>query len=74
MQCPAGTLSFGKSFKCIHKSQGNQVCVNHFTRLQQPKRSNKEPSCEPIRELTKRLGHDALLPVNERQYLAEWDV
>jgi hypothetical protein len=22
MQCPAGTLSFGKSFKCIHKSQG----------------------------------------------------
>ena len=36
MQCPAGTLSFGKSFKCIHKSQGNQVWVNHFTRLQQP--------------------------------------
>jgi hypothetical protein len=48
-----GTLSFGKLSKCI------------LTRLQQPMcNPTNEPSREPIHKPTKRLGQDALLPVN----------
>jgi len=44
---------------------GNQVGVNHLTRLQQPMSDpTSEPSCEPIHEPSKRLGQDALLPGN----------
>jgi hypothetical protein len=64
-----GNLSFGKSFKCIHKSQLGSWKSNSgqsFDSITQQPMSDpmNEPSREPIREPTKRLGQDALLPVN----------
>jgi hypothetical protein len=49
----------------MHSQVSNQVRVNHLTRLQQPMSDpTNEPSHELICEPTKRLGQDALLPVN----------
>jgi len=53
------------AFTSLSSAAGNQVRVNHLTRLHQPMSdSMNELSREPIREPTKRLGQDALLPVN----------
>jgi hypothetical protein len=59
------SASHAKAFTSLSSVAGNQVRINHLTRLQQPMSdSRNEPSCEPIREPTKRLGQDVLLPVN----------
>jgi hypothetical protein len=57
--------SHSNAFTSLSSVAGNQVRVNHLTRLQQSMSDpTNEPSCEPICEPTKRLGQDALLPVN----------
>ena len=59
------SASYSNAFVSLSLVAGNQVRVNHLTRLQQPMSNpTNEPSREPIREPTKRLGQDALLPVN----------
>ena len=59
------SASHANAFTSLSSAAGNQVRVNHLTRLQQPMSdSTNEPSHEPIREPTKRLGQDALLPGN----------
>ena len=59
------SASYSNAFVSLSLVAGNQVRVNHLTRLQQPMSDpTNEPSREPIRELTKRLGQDALLPGN----------
>ena len=59
------SASHAYAFVSLSSAAGNQVQVNHLTRLQQPMSDpTNEPSREPIREPTKRLGQDALLPVN----------
>jgi len=59
------SASHANAFTSLSSVAGNQVRVNHLTRLQQPMSDpTNEPSREPIREPTKRLGQDALLPVN----------
>jgi hypothetical protein len=57
--------SHSNAFTSLSLVAGNQVRVNHLTQLQQPMSDpTNEPSREPICEPTKRLGQDALLPVN----------
>ena len=59
------SASNANAFTSLSSAAGNQVWVNHLTRLQQPMSDPmNEPSHEPIREPTKRLGQDALLPGN----------
>jgi hypothetical protein len=59
------SASYSNAFLSLSSVAGNQVRVNHLTRLQQPMSNpTNEPSREPIREPTKRLGQDALLPGN----------
>jgi len=59
------SASHSNAFVSLSSAAGNQVQVNHLTRLQQPMSNpTNEPSREPIREPTKRLGRDALLPGN----------
>jgi hypothetical protein len=59
------SASHANAFTSLSSAAGNQVRVNHLTRLQQPMSDpTNEPSHEPIREPTKRLGQDALLPGN----------
>ena len=54
------SASHANAFTSLSWVAGNQVRINHLTRLQQPM---SDPTNEPSRE-PKRLGHDALLPVN----------
>jgi hypothetical protein len=54
------SASHANAFTSLSSVAGNQVRVNHLTRLHQPM---SDPTNEPSRE-PKRLGHDALLPVN----------
>ena len=59
------SASYWNAFVRLSLVAGNQVRVNHLTRLQQSiSDTTNEPSREPIHEPTKRLGQDALLPVN----------
>ena len=59
------SASHANSFTSLSSVAGNQVRVNHLTRLQQPMSDpTNEPSREPVREPTKQLGQDALLPGN----------
>ena len=54
------SASHANAFTSLGWVAGNQVRVNHLTRLHQPM---NDPTNEPTRE-QKRLGHDALLPVD----------
>jgi hypothetical protein len=59
------SASHANTFTSLSLVAGDQVRVNHLTRLQQSMSdSMNEPSREPIHKPTKRLGQDALLPVN----------
>jgi hypothetical protein len=59
------SASHTNAFTSLSSVAGNQAQVNHLIRLQQPMRDpTNEPSHVPIREPTKRLGQDALLPGN----------
>jgi hypothetical protein len=59
------SASHTNAFTSLSSVAGNQAQVNHLIRLQQPMRDpTNEPSHVPIREQTKRLGQDALLPGN----------
>ena len=59
------SASHSNAFVSLSLAAGNQVRVNHLTRLQQPiSHPTNEPSREPICEPTKRLGQDALLSGN----------
>ena len=62
---PFLSASHSNAFTSLSSVAGNQVRVNHLTRLQQPMSdSTNEPSCEPISEPTKRMDLDAVLPNN----------
>jgi hypothetical protein len=57
--------SHANTFTNLSLVAGNQVRVNHLTRLQQPMSDpTNEASCEPIREPTKQMDLDAELPNN----------
>ena len=57
--------SHANAFTSLSWVAGNQVRINHLTRLQQPMSDpTNEPSREPIREPTKRMDLDAVLPNN----------
>ena len=59
------SASHANAFVSLSSAAGNQVQVNHLTRLQQPMSDpTNEPSREPIREPTKRMDLDAVLPNN----------
>ena len=59
------SASHANAFTSLSSAAGNQVRVNHLTRLQQPMSdSMNEPSREPIRKPTKRMDLDAVLPNN----------
>jgi hypothetical protein len=61
-------LSASNAFTSLSYVAGNQVRINHLTRLQQPMSNpTNKPSCEPIREPTKRMDLNALLPNNLSQ-------
>ncbi len=55
------SASHSNAFVSLSSVVENQIQVNHLTWLSD---STNEPSREPIREPTKQLGQDALLPVN----------
>jgi hypothetical protein len=62
------SASHANSFTSLSWVAGNQVQINHLTRLQQPMSNpTNEPSREPIREPTKRMDLNALLPNNLSQ-------
>ena len=57
--------SHANAFTSLSLVAGNQVRINHLTRLQQSiSDSTNEPSLEPIREPTKRMDLDDVLPNN----------
>ena len=57
--------SHANAFTSLSLVAGNQVRINHLTRLQQSiSNSTNEPSLEPIREPTKRMDLDDVLPNN----------
>ncbi len=57
--------SHANEFTSLSSVAGDQVQVNHLTRLQQPiSDPTNEPSREPICKPTKRMELDALLPNN----------
>ena len=59
------SASHSNAFVSLSSVAGNQVRVNHLTRLQQPMSNpTNEPSREPIHELTKQMDLDAVLPNN----------
>ena len=58
------SASHANSFTSLSWVAGNQVRVKHLTRLQQPM---SDPTNEPIREPTKRMDLNALLPNNLSQ-------
>ena len=74
------SASHSNAFTSLSSVAGNQVRVNHLTRLQQPMSNpTNEPLCEPIHEPTKWLGQDALLPGNlyQKEYCFEcqwWNI
>ena len=53
--------SHAKAFTSLSSAAGDQVRVNHLSRLQQPL---SKPTNEPIRKPTKRMDLDAKLPIN----------
>ena len=54
------SASHANTFTSLSLVAGDQVRVNHLTRLHQPMNDpTNKPSCEP-----KRWGHDAMLPVD----------
>jgi len=60
--------SHANAFTSLSLVAGNQVRINHLTRLQQPiSDPMNEPSREPIREPTKQMDLDAVLPNNLSQ-------
>ncbi len=60
--------SHANAFTSLSSVAGNQVRINHLTQLQQPiSDPMNEPSCELIREPTKRMDLDAVLPNNLSQ-------
>jgi len=60
--------SHANAFTILSSVAGNQVWINHLTRLQQPMSDpTNEPSCEPIREPTKRMDLNDVLPNNLSQ-------
>ena len=62
------SASHANAFTSLSWVAGNQVRINHLTRLQQPMSDpTNEPSREPIREPTKRMDLNALLPNNLSQ-------
>ena len=62
------SASHANAFTSLGWVAGNQVRINHLTRLQQPMSyPTNEPSREPIREPTKRMDLNALLPNNLSQ-------
>jgi len=62
------SVSHANAFSSLSWVAGNQVRVNHLTRLQQPiSDPMNEPSREPIREPTKQMDLDAVLPNNLSQ-------
>ena len=62
------SASHANAFTSLSYVAGNQVRINHLTRLQQPMSNpTNEPSCEPIREPTKQMDLNALLPNNLSQ-------
>jgi hypothetical protein len=62
------SASHANAFTSLSYVAGNQVWINHLTRLQQPMSNpTNEPSCEPIREPTKRMDLNALLSNNLSQ-------
>jgi hypothetical protein len=59
------SASHSNAFVSLSSAAGNQVRVNHLTRLQQPMSDpTNEPSREPISKPTKRIDLDAVLPNN----------
>ncbi len=62
------SASHANAFTSLGWVAGNQVRINHLTRVQQPMSyPTNEPSREPIREPTKRVDLNALLPNNLSQ-------
>ena len=62
------SASHANAFTSLGWVAGNQVRINHLTRVQQPMSyPTNEPSREPIREPTKRMDLDAVLPNNLSQ-------
>jgi hypothetical protein len=60
--------SHANVFTSLSSVAGNQVLINHLTRLKQPiSDPTNEPSREPIREPTKRMDLDAVLSNNLSQ-------
>jgi hypothetical protein len=59
------SASHSNAFTSLSSVAGDQIRVNHLTRLQQPmSNSTNEPSRKPINEPTKRMDLDAVLPNN----------
>jgi hypothetical protein len=57
--------SNANAFTNLSLVNGSQVRVNHLIRFKESmSKPMNEPSCEPIHKPNKRLGQDALLPVN----------
>ena len=62
------SASHANAFTSLSSVAGNQVRINHLTRLQQRiSDPTNEPSREPIREPTKRMDLDAVLSNNLSQ-------
>ena len=62
------SASHANAFTSLSYVAGNQVRINHLTRLQQPMSNpTNEPSRESIRKPTKRIDLNALLPNNLSQ-------
>jgi len=62
------SASHANAFTSLSWVAGNQIRINHLTRLQQPMSDpTNEPSREPIREPTKRMDLDDVLPNNLSQ-------
>ena len=59
------SASHANAFTSLSWVAGNQVWINHLTRLQQPMSNPmNEPSRKPICEPTKQMDLNALLPNN----------
>ena len=62
------SASHANAFTSLSWVAGNQVRINHLTRLQQPiSDPTNESSCEPICEPTKQMDLDAVLSNNLSQ-------
>jgi hypothetical protein len=59
------SASHANAFSSLSSVAGNQVRINHLTRLQQSiSNPTNEPSLEPIRKPNKRMDLDDVLPNN----------